>query len=657
MSGKNPLGSSLENGTGWFHVFCTARKRNDCNFDLLKVRSISYDELNATETLSFLGGTAMKTTLLLLMFSILFTGLSSFDLLAQDKEKEAKKEEAKKEEPKKEEAKKKGFNKKEVKETPKEEALPEFDQEKADLETIKSAGMKDDGESLLKFFQNRTVTDEDRKKIEAIISRFGSEDFDDREKASDEIISYGLAAVGLLHQAERHTDVEITMRCQRCLSIIEKVSTGSLSQAVARLLGKRKPEGTSSVLLTFLPLAEDELISDEIRNTLAAVAMKNGTVDPVLLKAIEDKESLRRGAAAEALARGGDKTIREEMKKFLSKETNNELKMWVAVGLVADGKDKSVVPEMINLLAELPGDKNYRAEEILFALAGENAPPINASGDAESRKKARESWLEWWKKNSEKIDLAKLDEREKLYGFTLIMEMDNRGGGGRILEVGPDGKERWKITGLQFPSDAQILPGNRILIAEQNSSKISEREINGKELWSINFNQPVNVQRLQNGNTVGFGRAGIVEWDRNRKEIFNFNRPEYDLVSGKKLRNGEYVFLTQRGQCIRLDKEGKQVKSYNIGRINYWAGMDVMNNGKLLITQLNVVTELDLASGQTGNNVTYNQASSCQRLPNGNTLVTGMNRMQVVELDRNGKSVWEYKSSEANFRPWRAKRR
>ena len=50
--------------------------------------------------------------------------------------------------------------------------------------------------------------------------------------------------------------------------------------------------------------------------------------------------------------------------------------------------------------------------------------------------------------------------------------------------------------------------------------------------------------------------------------------------------------------------------------------------------------------------------TSAVRLANGNTLVVStvvQNNMQrVAELDRNGKTVWEYKD---NVRPWRARRR
>jgi hypothetical protein len=49
---------------------------------------------------------------------------------------------------------------------------------------------------------------------------------------------------------------------------------------------------------------------------------------------------------------------------------------------------------------------------------------------------------------------------------------------------------------------------------------------------------------------------------------------------------------------------------------------------------------------------------SAVRLANGNTLVATNvvqnNTQRIAELDRNGKTVWEYKDS---GRPWRARRR
>src|SRR5262249_12548021 len=113
------------------------------------------------------------------------------------------------------------------------------------------------------------------------------------------------------------------------------------------------------------------------------------------------------------------------------------------------------------------------------------------------------------------------------------MEMDVRGIGGRIMEIGPDGKERWKIVGLQFPADAVVLPGNKVLVAEQNSNRVSERDMNNKESWGFNVNQPLNVQRLANGHTVAVGRNQIFEWDASKKQVFAHNRLNFDIVAGR----------------------------------------------------------------------------------------------------------------------------
>lgn len=610
----------------------------------------------------------MRTTLSLLAFSgmLLFLSPSAF-MHGQEKKVEEKVKDVpvpvpppkQTEEPKIGREAKKGEEPKTKDFVKKEEIAPpiEFDQAKVDLETLKQGGLKNEPKSLLEFFKSRTVDDAQKKKVEELIAQFSSESFDERESASEEVVRFGVAAVGLLRQAEKTSDVEVLLRLQRCLSTIEKVSTGALSQAAARQIGRLKPEGAVDVLLNFLPFIDDEVLSEEVRSTLALVAMKGNSADPALTKALGDVNPTRRSAAAEALARGGDKTVREQIKAIYSRETDFEAKMLVGLGLLVYGKDKAILPEIIKLMPQVPLNRTYRAEEVLYALAGDAPPSVPGGADEASRKKASEAWLDWYAKNEAKIDLAKLEEREKLFGFTLVMEMDIRGIGGRIIEVGPDGKERWKITNLQFPSDAQVLPGNRVVVAEHNSNRVSERDLTGKEIWAVQVNQPVNVQRLNNGNTFVVGRAGLAEFDRNQKQTFTFNRPEYDIVSGQKMRNGESLCLTQRGQILRIDKEGKLSKTYNVGRVPYWAGMEIQANGKVLFTQITGIAELDLTTSEVTNVVTYNQGSSCQKLPNGNVLVCGMNKMEVVELDRNGKTVWTYKSTDVNTRPWRANRR
>ncbi len=547
---------------------------------------------------------------------------------------------------------------------PKEPPEEKFDQKKADLETIKAANYPYEGKALIEFFQKHTVTDADRAKLNELIRQLGDDDFDSREQASDEIEKYGVSAIGPLRQAERTGNPEVLRRCELCLRNIEKVPTRTLACAAARLLGELKPPGTSETLLNFLPLAEDETVGDDVRGALAQVAMTNGKPDPVLFKALDSKESVKRGAAAEAFARGGDKALREQMQQLMTKEIDNEIKMRIAVALVTAAKNKNVVEEMIKLLAEVPVEAGWRAEEVLVRLAAEKGPNISLGGDKAARDKARDEWLKWWKDNEQTVNLAKLDELERTLGYTLVIEMDIRGVGGRVKEVTPDGKVRWEITNVQFPTDAIVMPGNRVLIAEQNTNRVTERDTaNGKEIWGETFNQPIGLHKLTNGNILVVGRHQVVEWDRNRKPLSTITRQQYDIVAGAKLRNGNVAIYTQQGQIVTYDKAGKQVDSFGggIGRANYNSTMQVLPNGKLVVTQFRGVAEVDPIAKKADVLMNYNFPTSAQKLPNGNILVSNQNNYQVAEMDpKTNKTIWDYKPDNNNnqfFRAWRARRR
>jgi hypothetical protein len=364
-----------------------------------------------------------------------------------------------------------------------------FDQRKADLETVKSAGYTDDVKSLTDFFRNHTVSDADRSRINALIQKLGDDTFEAREAASDELSRSGVPAIALLRSAmnAKDADYEIARRCELALKVIEKVPTRSLAIAAARLLAGKKDDGIAEVLLNYLPLADDESVGDEIRNTLTALAVRDGKPDRALTAALESKDSLRRGAAAEAFARAGDKDSRARMKELLKKETDNDVRLLVALALVNDGRDKEIVPEVIRLMAEVPSERGWRAEELLWRIAGEDGPAVSLGADKPSREKARDEWKKWWDANEKKVDLAKLDQ-ESSYGLTIVCESPLRGGLGRVVAIGGDGKERWSVKNLNWPMDAVPLAGKKVLIAEHNRNRIIEREIDGKEIWSENIN-------------------------------------------------------------------------------------------------------------------------------------------------------------------------
>jgi hypothetical protein len=542
-----------------------------------------------------------------------------------------------------------------------------FDQKKADLETIKSGGYTDDVKSLTDFFRNHTVTEADKSRITALIKKLSDDVFEEREAASEQLSKSGVPAIALLRSAmnAKEADPEIVRRCELSLKIIEKVPTRSLAIAAARLLATKKEDGITEVLLNYMPLVDEESVSDEIRNTLMALAIRDGKPDKTLESTLESKEVLKRGAAAEAFARANDKDSRAKMKAFLKKESDNDIKLLIALALVNDGRDKEVVPDVIRLMAEVPSERGWRAEELMWRIAGEDGPPVSLGADQASRDKARDEWKKWWEANEKKVDLAKLDQ-ESSYGLTVVCEMPQRGGLGRVVALGGDSKERWNVKGLNWPMDAVPVAGKKVLIAEHNRNRIVLREIGdgGKEIWSENINQPCNVGRLPNGITWAVGRNQIIEWEQGeksgKKQVFTFLRNEYDIVAGARLKNGEYALLTQNQQLLKVDRKGAITKAHGVGGngVNYYSTIDVLPSGKVLVTLMNSITEYDLDSGKAGTSFNFQYATSAVRLRNGNTLVGNQNNGRITELDKDGKPTkWEYRGTDTAYRPFRAFRR
>ncbi len=507
-----------------------------------------------------------------------------------------------------------------------------------------------DGGAIVEELKKRTPSDDDREKIVGLIAKLGDKDATVRDKAVADLVVLGGMAAPFLRQAAQDRDAK-SEAAQKALSQIDPDAAPPLPTVAARLLAMRRPAGGAEAVLAYLPSAEDDVIAGELRTALIAMAVKDGKADPAVLKALEDKVPGRRAAAAEALAFSGGADEREAVRKLL-KDPDPTVKLRAAIALTS-AQDKETVPSLIALLTDLPPNLAGQAEEHLRLIAGDGAPAVTEGEDAAARKKARAAWEAWWSKNGQKIQLARLDNRQQMLGYTIVTEMwDPAKRSGRVVELDRRGKVRWEISGvnmLMYPVHAQVLPGDRVLIAEYNGNRVTERDLKGKILWQHQMNQPKSAMRLSNGNTFMVGQGQIVEIDKAGKEVLNINRMNFwDVISATRLRNGEVVYVTQQGLVTRMDKEGKkELKHFQTntgGGIYQFGHMDVLANGHIVVPvfSFNKVTEYD-DNGKEVWTAAVTQPVSVKRLPNGNTLVSSLNPPKVVELNRAGKVVWEAK--------------
>jgi hypothetical protein len=512
----------------------------------------------------------------------------------------------------------------------------------AEDQILQAAGLATDGTALLDFFRRRQVTEADLPRIHDLIRQLGHNSFTVREKAANDLILRGPGVVPLLRQAlQDPPDIEVMRRLELCLRRVETASQAPLTTAAVRLVALRKPADGTSVLLTYLQFAESESVADEIRAALTALAVVDGKPDPVLVAALSDSKAMKRGAAGEALCKMSAKQCWPAIRKLLQ-DPDSTVRLQVGLAL-AFAQEKEAIPVLIDLLVQAPQAQAWRVEDLLVRLAGDKAPPVSLGPDEASRRKCKEAWSAWWKIAGATIDLAQLLKATQWLNYTLAIVLDGPGeSSGRVLELDPHKNTRWEITGLQFPMDAQVLPGERVLITEHTGNRVTERDARGATIhWEHKINRPIMAQRLPNGNTFIASNYALMEVDRAGKTIFNLRRD--DIQKAAKARNGEIVIATGEETIVRLDTTGKQLQSFS-GCVDVYGGrLDVLANGNVLVPEYsnNRVVEFN-PDGQIVWQTSIEYPIAAVRLPNGNTLVTCMNKNTGVEIDRGGKEVWRY---------------
>lgn len=518
----------------------------------------------------------------------------------------------------------------------------------ADEKILQAANRKTDPASLLEFFRQRTLPEKEREEYRGYVKQLGSEIFRQREQAMTKLVAKGPVVIELLREALKEPDLEVVRRADRCIQRIQETDVSAdVPGAAARLLARHKPAGAVETMFAYLPFADNEQVAEETRNLLAQLALSEGKPHPVLQAGLTDKLAPRRAAAGEALAKGGGPAERAEAKKLLA-DADALVRLRVGLAL-AYAKEREAVPALIDVLTQVPLQHAWLAEDVLYRLAdGLDAPKISLGNDAAARAKCRDAWQAWWKENSGKVDLAKLQDSQRLLGHTVVVLLDL----GRVMELAVgDNQVRWQLNDLRFPLDVQPVGHDRLLVAEYHGNRVTERDVkSGDVKWEKAITGPLVAQRLPNGNTFIATDTELIEYDRGDKEVFHIVKNAGErIMKAMKLANGEIAVLTSDARIMRLDVRGKELNSFaiSLGTRLYGGRIHMLANGHVLMphNNENKVVEYD-ATGKTTWEVNVEQPVAATRLPNGNTLVTTMLPQRgAVEFDAQGREQWSYRST------------
>ncbi len=526
------------------------------------------------------------------------------------------------------------------------------EQTRVDETVVGQSGIATDGPALLEFFRKRCSSSADEARMKTLVRQLGDDEYEVREKATQQLAALGPLAVPLLRQALHESDIEVVRRAEACLREIETGHSAAVVGAAARLVGVRKPDGAVAVLLDYLPFADDDSVAEEVRGALTVLALHDGRPDPLLIAALSDKRPARRGGAAVALWRAGAEDQKPAIRKLLD---DPEASVRLRVGLaLAEGRQREAFPVLIALLDQLPPSQTWEIEEVLYRVAEGKTPVLTGTGDA-ARREFRQAWAKWWTEHGAATDLARVAPPKPL-GYTMVILLDK----GKLLELDQAKKVRWEIDGLQFPLDAQYLPNDHVLVAEQGGNLVTERTLKGEVVWKKEIIEPVAAQRLPNGNTFIACRNQLAEVDAKGNEVFTHRmRPNELVMRAQRQLNGEIALVTSSNttgetQFARLDAEGRPLFTFPVQIATFGGRIEALPGGRVLIPEMNLnrVVEYD-NQGKIIWEASVEQPIVATRLPNGHTLVTSMTQQRAVELDRQGKEVWEYRQDTRVTRAWR----
>jgi hypothetical protein len=473
--------------------------------------------------------------------------------------------------------------------------------------------------------------------------------------------------LAFLKEAEFDANTERSNRARATMAEIRLLNNTAVPIAAAHLLARPAQQSDTSpgeairTLLAYIPFADDNEVEEETLTSLTLLCLREPRIEPELVKALEDSSAIRRSAAAFVLGHVG---VTEDVAKVqpLLDDLNPLVRLRAAQGLLAAHNKQSLF-SLVRLVQNAPAPYLPRVEETLSRVAGDTAPsePITP----ETRDKATQAWRRWLDANQAKIDLTDLGDRESYLGLVTICEYDNQVGQifGQIWETPRGGAKRYTFGGqgvVMGAMDARTLPNGRVLVAENNQNRVTERDTKGDVKWEYRIpfvngvsTNPICVQRLPNGNTFIASYNSVMEITANKDVVYRHNPgPQFYIFSAHKAKNGVIVAITAQGQIIELDaKTGQQKHMTQTLTQGNWCSVELMPNGNYLVASMatNSVREVSRNNGQDVWSKPFPGAFRATRLPNGNVLAASMTTKQVAEIDRAGTVRWNITCA---GRPW-----
>ena len=416
------------------------------------------------------------------------------------------------------------------------------------------------------------------------------------------------------------------------------LQSNQVTPALIRLITLVRPANAIEIILAYIPSCNDDNIQDLLGECLGLYLNDQNTPPPALIAASTSSIEEIRTFAGRVLAQSPNEIAQKTCTTLLS-DSSVRVRFEVARESIKN-QNKSAIPTLIELMTKVPAEKAEAIDQTLRAIAKDKSPESKNDSKVDAA-----AWNTWWQKEGTQLVLTPgFKNQEALKNFLVVESFNQEKKSGRVFLVTPSGKTLWEITNLSNPTDALLLPNNKILITEQGANRITERDTKGNISWEKSVTNPFHSQRLSNGNIFIASRNKIVEVGRNGNEIFSFSYPNETILAACKTRTNEYALLSYNGVFLKLDSKGNEVSKSRIPFPTNFGinGGAITQNDRVLVSipTLNKIMEFNF-SGQSTWESTITMPGIPTKLLNGNVVAPSLNGSKIVEIQMDGKIIYE----------------
>jgi HEAT repeat protein len=263
-----------------------------------------------------------------------------------------------------------------------------------DLAILRQLGAEPDRESASKVLRDLQPSDNQRERISTLITQLGSDEYRDREAATEALMRMPRPPLRELKEAAKSEDAELRQRAMRILAGADEPSTSVVLFAACRVIAQKKLTGLTQDLLAAAVEADSEPARTAVRLAMMETAGPDDV--PALSKALKAGHIETRVAAIWGLTAARGPAAVEAIEPLLADEKQPPALRLAAAEAMAFYQRPSAASALVDLLDADDALIRAKSALLLRAVSGKQLD-FAPDGPADQRARQRAKWVEWLK--------------------------------------------------------------------------------------------------------------------------------------------------------------------------------------------------------------------------------------------------------------------